>query len=83
MQIAITVKPCDWEEYSGTSSVEYFDSRYGCYITEDDNEEPECRFYAAWGESDGEHFSTLEDAKSYCQEEVGNFISSALMISTA
>lgn len=73
----IKAKKIKWEESKFESNPgysEFYDDAYGFHITEDPGKNPDDRFYAAWGEGDGEHFETLELAKEWCQQEIDTWI---------
>ena len=72
----ITVKRLEWLDspYHG----EWQDVQFGFSITEDKDDDPEFRFSAAWGEGDCELFSELEDAKTWCQKQLEDFVHSMI-----
>lgn len=72
----ITAKQITWEKHGkAVHGFEWSDSNYGFYISEERSEPLETRFYAVWSDLDGEHFSSLEEAQSWCQGQIDGFIS--------
>ena len=67
----MAAKPLEWEPTSGT---DYSDKHHGFYIARDDDEEPAYRWQADWGEGDSSHFSTLTEAKQWCQEQIDAWV---------
>lgn len=72
----LAAKPLKWSvEHSSPSGYrEYSEGSMGFHITRDPSEERDCRYCAAWGEGDAEHFPTLKEAKAWCQDQADAFI---------
>lgn len=80
-EFEIKAKPLEWEvSWPGRDYAEHR-ANFGFSVTEDHSEEPEYVFYACWGEDQGEHFATLDEAKACCQEELDSWVKGSADIS--
>lgn len=74
MDVTVSAKPIEWRHRELDSGAQWWDDgNYGFHIEIDTDEEEDHKYNATWGE-DGENFPTLEEAKSWCQEEVDRLI---------
>lgn len=76
----IIAKPLEWEASELNGSTDWHDKHLGFYVSEDLAEELDSRFQASWGDSDGQYFSTLDEAKAWCQQEADNYMSQYAMV---
>ena len=76
--VTITAQPVEWD--AAKNAREWHDTRYGFYITLDDEAEADDRFRAAWGEGDSEGFASLEAAQAWCQQEVDQWVASVAVV---
>lgn len=78
--VTITARPIEWDAHK--NSREWHENRYGFYITlVDDDEQPaEDRYRAAWGEDDSQGFASLEDAQTWCQQEIDRWVASVAVV---
>jgi hypothetical protein len=65
----VTASPIEWDQDGG---YQWTDRHYGFSIIEEPGDDkPYC---ATWGESDGEQFATLAEARAWCQDEIDRWI---------
>lgn len=76
--VTVTAKPVQWE--AARNSREWHDTRYGFYITLDDEEPADERYRAAWGEDDSLGFASLDDAQTWCQQEIDRWVASVAVV---
>ena len=83
VEVKITAKQIEWEVFESPTQEGYreFAGCHGFHITEDPAEIEDGKFYAAWGEGDGERFQSLADAKSWCQNAIDDHIRENVLIS--
>lgn len=71
MNFTVSAKPLEWKETE--QGEQWDDSQFGFSITysADDSEEHQYHYayYASWGEGPSDSFTTLEEAKQWCQDE--------------
>jgi len=75
----IKIKKLEWECAEYKDGAECHDKQFGFYINENIDDDPDFRFKACWGEGDAENFSTLEEAKEWCQKELSEFVMSMIV----
>lgn len=74
----ITARPLVWDQ---DSSALWTDQHHGFSIMEEPGDE--LPFCAAWGEGDAEQFSSLEQAKAWCQEQIDGWVERHVVVAGA
>ena len=83
MKFELSAKALEWQEDQQSANdgwAEWYDRRMGFGITFDPSEPEETRYCASWGEGDAEHFSTLEGAQAWCQQQANAWVCSCAHI---